>query len=71
MIEYFRLMEISDTYLSNEFFNVIKNSQRLNSPIDYQKFISFTAILVKGTRNEKLALIFAIFGKGVPDNFQG
>ena len=26
LIEYFRLMEISDTYLSNEFFNIIKNS---------------------------------------------
>lgn len=26
LIEYFRLIELSDTYLSNEFFNVIKNS---------------------------------------------
>jgi len=35
-------------------------------PIDYQKFISFIAILVKGSRFEKLLLIFSIFGKGVP-----
>lgn len=30
LIEYFRIMEIQDTYLSNELFNIIKNSQRLN-----------------------------------------
>jgi hypothetical protein len=46
---------------------VIRNSQRLNYPIDYQKFISFIAILVKGTSNEKLALIFSIFGKGISE----
>ena len=59
-------MEVSDTYLTNELFNVIKNSQRLNSPIDYQKFISFIAILTKGSRKEKLMLIFSIIGKGIP-----
>ena len=46
---------------------MIRNSQRLNYPIDYQKFISFIAILVKGTSNEKLALIFSIFGKGISE----
>lgn len=66
LIEYFRLNEVSDTYLSNELFNIIKNSNRLNSPIDYQRFISFIAILVKGSRYEKLLLIFSIFGKGIP-----
>lgn len=67
MIEYFKITEISDTYLSNELFHIIKNSNRLNSPIDYQKFISFIAVLVKGSRLEKLLLIFSIFGKGIPD----
>uniref|UniRef100_A0A7S3CL33 Uncharacterized protein n=1 Tax=Strombidium rassoulzadegani TaxID=1082188 RepID=A0A7S3CL33_9SPIT len=65
LIEYFRLTEVQDSYLSNELFNVIKNSQRLNHPIDYQKFISFIAVLVKGSQREKLLLIFSIFGKGV------
>lgn len=58
-------MDIADTYLCNEMFNIIKNSQRLNHPIDYQKFISFIAVLSKGSRIEKLLLIFSIFGKGV------
>jgi hypothetical protein len=66
LIEFFKITEISDTYLSNELFNIIKNSNKLNLPIDYQKFISFIAILVKGSRFEKLLLIFSIFGKGVP-----
>lgn len=66
MIEYFRLNDVSDTYLANELFNIIKNSSKLNSPIDYQRFISFIAILVKGSRYEKLLLIFSIFGKGIP-----
>ena len=35
LIEFFRITELTDTYLSNELFNVIKNSQRLNYPIDY------------------------------------
>ena len=59
-------MEISDTYLSNELFNIIKNSNKLNMPIGYQKFIGFIAVLVKGSRFEKLLLLFAIFGKGIP-----
>lgn len=71
LIEYFRLNEVSDTYLSNELFNIIKNSSRLNSPIDYQRFISFIAILVKGSRYEKLLLIFSIFGKGIPYDKSG
>ena len=71
MIEFFKITEISDTYLSNELFNIIKNSNRLNLPIDYQKFISFIAILVKGSRFEKLLLFFAIFGKGIPLGDEG
>ena len=35
LIEYFRITDIQDTYLSNELFNVIKNSDQLNKPIDY------------------------------------
>ena len=50
LIEFFRIMEISDTYLTNQLFTVIKNSSRLNNPIDYQKFISFIAIISKGTK---------------------
>lgn len=66
LIEFFRFNEISDSYITNELFNIIKNSNRLNSPIDYQRFISFIAILIKGSRYEKLLLIFSIFGKGIP-----
>jgi hypothetical protein len=35
LLEYFRLAEISETYLSNEVYFMIKNSTVLNSPIDY------------------------------------
>ena len=71
MIEFFRIMEISDTYLSNELFNLIKNSHKMNQPIDYQKFICFIAIITKGSTTEKLLLLFSIFGKGIPDGYYG
>ena len=67
LIEYFRILDISDSYLTSQLFTVIKNSQRLNQPIDYQKFICFIAIISKGSRIQKLLLIFSIFGKGIPD----
>jgi Ca2+-binding EF-hand superfamily protein len=57
-------MEINDTYLTNELFYTIKNSNSLNSPIDYNKFINFISIIAKGTKNEKLQLLFAFFNKG-------
>lgn len=50
LLEYFRLMEINDTYLTNELFFMIKNSSTLNSPVDYKKFINFVSIIAKGTR---------------------
>ena len=54
LLEYFRLMEISDTYLTNELFFMIKNSSALNSPVDYKKFINFVSVIAKGSRQEKL-----------------
>jgi Ca2+-binding EF-hand superfamily protein len=54
LLEYFRMVEIQDTYLANEVFFMIKNSSQLNSPIDYSKFINFVSIISKGTREEKL-----------------
>ena len=48
-------------------FTVMKNSDRLNQPIDYSKFIIFVAILAKGNFHEQLLNIFSIFGKGVPE----
>ena len=45
----------------------MKNSDRLNQPIDWSKFIIFVAILAKGNVHEKLLNIFSIFGKGVPE----
>ena len=47
-------MEIQDTYLSNEIFFMIKNSSKLNSPVDYPKFINFVSIVAKGSSEEKL-----------------
>ena len=47
-------MEIQDTYLSNEIFFMIKNSSKLNSPVDYSKFINFVSIVAKGSSEEKL-----------------
>ena len=52
--------------MANEIFTIIKNSSKLNSPIDYQKFLGFIAVLVKGSKLEKMILIFSIFGKGIP-----
>lgn len=57
-------MEINDTYLTNELFYMIKNSSQLNSPVDYSKFINFVAIISKGTKHEKLQLLFSFFNKG-------
>lgn len=59
-------MEISDTYLTNELFFMIKNSSSLNSPVDYNKFINFVSIIAKGSRQEKLQLLFSFFDK-TPD----
>jgi Ca2+-binding EF-hand superfamily protein len=58
-------MEISETYLSNEVFFMIKNSSLLNSPIDYSKFINFVSIVAKGSREEKLQLLYTFFDKSV------
>ena len=66
LLEYFRLLEINDTYLTNELFFMIKNSSQLNSPIDWQKFINFVGILSKGSPQEKLELLFCFFDK-TPD----
>ena len=54
LLEYFRIIEIQDTYLSDEVFFMIKNSHQANSPIDYVKFIHFVSIVAKGDRDEKL-----------------
>lgn len=59
-------MEINDTYLTNELFFMIKNSSTLNSPVDYKKFINFVSIIAKGSRQEKLQLLFFFFDK-TPD----
>mmetsp|Transcript_17061 Transcript_17061/g.15009 ORF Transcript_17061/g.15009 Transcript_17061/m.15009 type:complete len:146 (+) Transcript_17061:293-730(+) len=42
----------------------MKNSPELNSPIDWQKFISFLSIFLKGSEEEKLKLIFLFFDRG-------
>jgi len=44
---------------------MIKNSSILNSPIDYSKFINFVSIVAKGTKEEKLLLLFTLFDKSV------
>ena len=66
LLEYFRLIEIQDTYLANEIFFMIKNSSKLNSPIDYTKFINFVSIVAKGSSEEKLQLLYTFFDKS-PD----
>ena len=65
-MEYFKLMEINDTYLTNELFYMIKNSNLQNSPVDYNKFINFVSIIAKGSKQEKLQLLFYFFDK-TPD----
>jgi Ca2+-binding EF-hand superfamily protein len=65
-MEYFRLTEINETYLTNELFMLIKNSAQINTPIDWKKFISFMAIAAKGTRMERLSMIYGLIDKS-PD----
>ena len=65
LLEYFKLLEIQDTYLSNEVFFMIKNSSQLNSPIDYAKFINFVSIVAKGNEEEKLQLLYTFFDRSV------
>ncbi|CDW73401.1 UNKNOWN [Stylonychia lemnae] len=66
LLEYFKLMEINDTYLTNELFFMIKNSSQINSPVDYNKFINFVSLIAKGSKSEKLQLLFSFFDK-TPD----
>jgi hypothetical protein len=66
LVEFFTLGQLHNTYLERALYQIIKNSGKLNLPIDYQKFISFMAILHHGTRLERLLLIFGIFGRGIP-----
>jgi hypothetical protein len=68
LYEYLNLKELHNSYLEKELYQIIKNSGKLNLPIDYQKFISFMAILHHGTRLERLLLIFGIFGRGIPQS---
>lgn len=65
LLEYFRLTDVSETYLSNEIFFMIKNSSVINSPIDYSKFITFVSTVAKGNREEKLSLLYTFFDKSV------
>ena len=65
LLEYFRLTDVSETYLSNEIFFMIKNSSVINSPIDYSKFITFDSTVAKGSREEKLSLLYTFFDKSV------
>lgn len=58
-------MEIQDTYLSDEVFFMIKNSSILNSPIDYSKFINFVSIVAKGSREDKMQLLYTFFDKSI------
>mgnify|MGYP001119493102 CR=1 FL=1 len=44
---------------------MIKNSSAANTPIDYGKFINFVSIVAKGSREEKLQLLFTFFDKSV------
>jgi Ca2+-binding EF-hand superfamily protein len=44
---------------------MIKNSSIISSPIDFEKFFNFIAIISKGTKEEKLQLIYTFFDKGL------
>ena len=59
------MMELESTYLANEIFEMIKNSNMgTHSPIDREKFLNFVAIISKGTEDEKLELLYTFFDKG-------
>jgi Ca2+-binding EF-hand superfamily protein len=59
LFEYFRMMELEETYLASEIFEMIKNST-----IYADKFLNFVAIISKGTEDEKLELLYTFFDKG-------
>ena len=63
LFKFLRITEISETFLTDQLFYIIKNSPELNSPIDWQKFISFLSIFLKGTQEEKLRLLFLFFDR--------
>ena len=44
---------------------MIKNSSLANSPIDFDKFLNFVSIVSKGTKDEKLQLLYTFFDKGL------
>jgi hypothetical protein len=60
------MMELENTYLANEIFEMIKNSGiDTQRPIDKEKFLSFVSIIAKGSKEEKLQLLFTFFDKGL------
>ena len=63
LFKFLRITEISETFLTDQLFYIMKNSPVLNSPIDWQKFISFLSIFLKGSEEEKLKLIFMFFDR--------
>ncbi|CAI2379664.1 unnamed protein product [Moneuplotes crassus] len=63
LFKFLRITDISETFLTDQLFYVMKNSPELNSPIDWQKFISFLSIFLKGSEEEKLKLIFLFFDR--------
>jgi Ca2+-binding EF-hand superfamily protein len=65
LLEYFKMVEIQDTYLSDEVFFMIKNSSQANTPVTYSKFINFVSVVARGTPEEKLQLLYTFFDKSV------
>ena len=65
LFEYFRMMELEDSYLANEIFEMIKKcTLGTHSPIDREKFLNFVSIISKGYPEEKLQLLYTFFDKG-------
>jgi Ca2+-binding EF-hand superfamily protein len=58
------MMELQDTYLANEIFEMIKIGGT-HSPINFEKFLNFVSIISKGSREEKLHLLYMFFDKGI------
>jgi Ca2+-binding EF-hand superfamily protein len=62
LLEYFNLLDFKDTPLASGMLYLLKNTNdSQNGLVTWDKFISFVTILSKGTKEERLQLIFKLF----------
>ena len=61
LLQYFALGDIQETVMATAFLNSLKHTGGDRRFIDWPTFLNFVIILAKGSREERLALIFQMF----------